>query len=73
MRLTLVEQLVVTRKRKYAHYWREQSEWYWYWRLLGEVVELALSLLGLHKDTPPHELEQIASIAMNWQEKIIRR
>jgi len=69
MRLSLVEELTIRRKRRYKNYWRDKSDWYWLYRLLQEVAELTGSLLGIHKDSPRHELEQIASICMNWIER----
>ena len=47
-------------------YWRDKPQWYWMGKLLGEVLELFFSLLGLHKHTPEFELRQIASICANW-------
>ena len=46
--------------------WRDRGNWYWFLGLLEEVVELALSLVGLHGDPPEHELRQVASICLNW-------
>ena len=69
MRLSAVEELVISRKRRYKSYWRAKADWYWLYRLLQEMAELIGSLLRIHKDSPRHELEQIASICMNWLEK----
>ena len=46
--------------------WRDKDDSYWLARLMQEVGELASSLVGDHEDTPEHELQQIASIAINW-------
>lgn len=69
MKLTVAEELVIRRKRKYAHHWKEASNWYRLRRLFEEFVELALCLVGLHEGPARHELEQIASEAMNWMEQ----
>lgn len=69
MKLTMVEELVIRRKRKYAHYWGEASNWYRLRRLFEEFIELTLCLVGLHEGPVRHELEQIASEAMNWMEQ----
>lgn len=69
MRITAVEELVIRRKRHYKHYWRDAPDWYWLWRLLQELAELTGALLRIHSHSPRHELEQIASISMNWMEK----
>jgi len=73
MRITAVEELVIRRRRRHKHYWCDASDWYWLWRLFQEMIELVAALLGIHKDTVSHELEQIASISMNWIEKRTRR
>ena len=46
--------------------WRGKPESYWLARLVGEVGELAGSLVGDHPDPVDHELVQIASISINW-------
>ena len=61
-----VERLVISHRRKYITYWKECSDWYWLFRLFQEVLELAGSLIGLHKHKPEDELKQIASICINW-------
>jgi hypothetical protein len=76
MKLTMTEELVIKRRRQcqYAGYWKGASSWSWFRRLLGEFAELGLVLaaetfpwlLGSHKGLLRYELEQIASIAMNW-------
>jgi len=53
--------------------WRSRSQLYWLWRLLGEIFELALSLVGLHKHSPEQELDQIAAICMNWLDMLLQR
>ena len=65
---TEVERLVLELKHGHRHTWRRKSGLYWLLKLLEEVVELSLALVGLHKHTPEHELAQIATIAMNWLE-----
>ncbi len=69
MRLSVVEELVIKQKRRYKNYWRDKSEWYWLYKLLFEIRELVSALLGIHKRSVRYELEQIASICMNWMEK----
>jgi len=51
----------------YGQTWKDKSQLFWFVSLLEEVIELGLSLLGLHKDTPEYEIAQIASIAINWK------
>jgi hypothetical protein len=70
-RLTVsdVEWHVLRLKDAHKSTWSDKPTWYWYLGLLEEVGELFLSLLRLHKDSPEHELKQIATIAMNWLEK----
>lgn len=46
--------------------WRGRSQWFWLRKLFLEVCELAMALAGLPKDSPDHELKQIAAIAINW-------
>jgi hypothetical protein len=46
--------------------WRDKSDSYWLSRLMQEVGELASSLVGDHCDPVDRELEQIASICINW-------
>ncbi len=53
-------------KRKALH---TRPDWRWYLGLLEEVIELGLSLLGLHHHTPESEMCQIASICGNWMWK----
>lgn len=60
---------VLTLKKTYENFWRNEPDRYWFWKLLQEVVELGLSLLGLHRHHPEKELAQIASICMNWIDK----
>ena len=59
---------VLELKSVYDNYGHDDPEWRWCMRLLEEVGELVLALLGLHKHSPDLELRQIASIAMNWLE-----
>lgn len=60
---------VVKLRTKYSEKWRDKSDSYWLARLMQEVGELGSSLVKDHEDTPEWELEQIASIALNWLEK----
>jgi PHP family Zn ribbon phosphoesterase len=50
--------------------WRKRSNFYWLMRMLQEIVELAMALAGRHHDPPERELQQIASIAVNWLDKL---
>lgn len=59
---------VVQMKSDHEEYWRDRTEEYWFCRLMGEVGELAMALVGEHEDSPDWELKQIASICMNWLE-----
>lgn len=56
------------RSRSVAHQttWVDQPDSYWTARLMQEVGELASALVGDHADSPDWELEQIASICINW-------
>lgn len=60
---------VIRMRNKYKDYWKDKSDWYWFFRLLLELLELAGSLLKIHKDPPEWELTQIASICINWLHK----
>lgn len=53
-------------KQKYAGYWRDKDEAWWFARLLQEVGELADTLTGETNDPCALELRQIASICLNW-------
>ena len=64
----LVQRRVSLLKEYHKHTWRDKPQWYWMLRLLEEVVELGLSLVGLHRGPPAWELYQIASICLNWIE-----
>ena len=46
--------------------WQNLSKEKWLSGLQEEVSELTLALNGEHKDSPTHELIQIAGIAINW-------
>ena len=48
---------------------RNRGDWYWVWRIFKELVELVLSLLGLHDDEPELELFQIAGLCINMVDK----
>jgi hypothetical protein len=56
-------------QKKYQSYWRDKSDWYWFFRLLQEFWELFGSLAGWHKDPVKWELMQIAAICLNWMYK----
>ena len=58
-----------TLKREHEQTWRNRSDWYWLRGLWEEVIELSLSLLGLHRHSPEYELRQIGAIAANWIDK----
>lgn len=73
------EELVVRHRRKYLTYWRERENLYWFIRLVEEMIELGLLLVGLlqysqkkgwHKESPQRELMGIASICINWLEML---
>jgi hypothetical protein len=64
--------LVLEMKAKYAGYWNLEDNDYWLARLMQEVGEAASVLANDHDDTLEHELRQIASIALNWLEKLER-
>lgn len=53
--------------------WKDKSRWFWYWSLVEEVIELGLSLLGLHKDPPKLELLQIGSVSINFLRHLHRK
>lgn len=69
MKITAVEELVIRRKRRYKHRWRDASDWYWLWKLFQKMMGLIAVKLGIHDESAPYMLEQIASISMNWIEK----
>jgi len=54
--------------RHHSNAWRGRRQLKWVLGLCEEVIELLLSLCGLHKGPPDWELQQIAAIAMNWLE-----
>ena len=56
-------------KDQHCNTWRDRGELKWAIGLLEEVIELMLSLVGLHRGPPEWELQQIAAIAWNWLEK----
>lgn len=55
---------------KHKQTWRNEPESKWLMGLVEEVGELAESLLddplNNHEHVPEHELQQIASICLNW-------
>lgn len=62
---TKVEAATLQLKRIHNSTWADKPDWYWFTGLIEEVVELTLTLIGLHKGPVEWELLQIASIAMN--------
>ncbi len=71
------EEIVIRRRREFITTWRGRSNLFWFIRLLEEILELGLSLMGLiqyskekgwHKETVSRELMGIASICINWIE-----
>lgn len=67
--LEIVEQEVISLKRRHKQTWQDKPDWFWLLGLLEEVWELCLSLVKLRRHSPEVELTQIAAIAMNWLEK----
>jgi hypothetical protein len=59
---------VLDLKKRHQQTWRDKPERKWLIGLIEEIIELALALIGLHAGPVDHELAQIASICMNWQE-----
>ena len=55
-------------KEQHEDTWRDRPQWYWMLGLLEEVIELGLSLMGLHEGPVEWELLQIAAICLNWIE-----
>jgi hypothetical protein len=49
--------------------WQDRPDWYWFYRLVLEILELSASLLGVHRHTPEHELLEIGSMCINWMWK----
>lgn len=68
--LSQAEIQVLGTKRAYQEYWRDKDDSYWLQRLIQEIGECASVLASDHNDALEHELTQIASIALNWLEKI---
>lgn len=61
-------ELVLKLKRQHCGTWRDKPDWYWALGLLEEILELLLSLAGLHQHLVGWELQQVASICLNWLE-----
>ena len=61
---------VLRLKREHLDTWRDRPDSYWFMRLSQEVGELGGSLVGDHPHPPEWELMQIASICLNWLDKI---
>jgi len=51
---------------QYRDTWRGGADCYWLAKLVEEVGELAVAIVGIHEHTVEHELDQIGSICMNW-------
>lgn len=66
------QEIVMQMKTRYANQWQDKDDGYWFTRLVQEVGEAGSVLANDHDDTLEHELCQIASIAMNWLEKLER-
>ena len=64
--------VVRTLKEMFARKWLDRSSYYWFARLVQEVGELGSSIAGDHEDPLEWELAQIASIALNWLDKLAR-
>lgn len=64
-----VKNAVIARAMTYSNHWQSKGDSYWFYRLLEEVGELGASLANDHEHSPGYELEQIASICINWLEK----
>lgn len=60
-----------------AHYhdrtWRYDSDDRWFAGLAAELGELGDALYDRHEHPVKHELEQIASIALNWLDMLDER
>ncbi len=68
METSTTTQEVLELKKRHEQTWRGRPESRWIRGLLGELAELARSLLGLHHHPPEWELMQIAAICLNWLE-----
>ncbi len=63
-----IDTCVEIHRLRYKTYWRNKNSFYWYYKLVQEVLELGFSLIGWHKDPIELELAQIAGICTNWLE-----
>lgn len=61
---------VIKLRDEHRQTWRSEGDLHWALGLLEEVAELLLALVGLHEGPADWELCQIASIAINWMEKM---
>lgn len=61
---------VIAHESKYHGMWWDKGNWFWFFSLLEEVIELGLSLAHLHRHPPELELKQIASISIGWMDYI---
>lgn len=64
--MDMVLERVKLQVTQHQNTWRDKPEWYWFYGLLKEIVELGLALVGLHKGPIEWELLQIATICVNW-------
>ena len=65
---------ILALQAQHSNTWRDMPEVYWLGRLIQEVSEIAVSLVGEgeHANATVHsvdfELKQVASICINWLE-----
>ena len=64
--------VAIALKKRFAGAWLDRSDYYWFARLVQEVGELGGSIAGDCEDPLEWELAQIASLALNWLDKLIR-
>lgn len=68
--VTQEEQFVLTLARDHRTTWEHKPESYWLAALMGEVGELASSLMGEYEHPPETELRQISAICLNWLQRL---
>ena len=68
--LSLPERQVIALSRQHSKTWRDEDDPYWLSRLMEEVGELAGALVGNHEGPVTWELQQIATICINWLDKL---
>jgi hypothetical protein len=64
---------VIQHEYKYHGMWWDKGDWFWFFSLLEEFIELFLSLLRLHRHPPELELKQISAISIGWMDYIKSR